>query len=378
MLTLSLAAFCSLIRISATRGEGNTRQEASAVRGLLLNALAGVVGLGVALMPSVSREATVDEFFGDRQMTLIMGSDAGGGYATYANAIAPYLAAHIPGGPRITVQFMPGAGGLRAMNYLYTSAPKDGSVIGMVQSSVPFAPLFGVQAARFDPRKMGWLGSMDATTGICIAWHTSNIKTWEDIFKKTYVVGSSGVGSQMETLPMMLNRLFGTNIKVISGYKGGNEVYLAMERGEVDGRCGSFMSSITSTRPDWFPEKKISVPIQIALERNPLFPDVPAVIEFAKDDQTKQVLQLVLAPMSMDRSMMTPPGVPADRLRALRTAFHDAVNDPDFHAEARKQRIEVKEVSGEKVEEILVSAFAAPPEVVTAAKEAMNPASGGN
>lgn len=340
---------------------------------LPLNALAGIVGIGLILAPSMSREATAEGFYKDRQMTLIMGSDAGGGYATYANAIAPYLSAHIPGRPRITLQFMPGAGGLRAMNYLYASAPKDGSVIGMVQSSVPFAPLFGLQAARFDPRRMGWLGSIDAATGICVAWHTSGIKTWEDIFNKSYVVGSSGAGSQMETLPIMLNKLFGTKIKVISGYKGGNEVYLAMERGEVDGRCGSFMSSITSTRPDWLPEKKITVPIQIALERNPLFPDIPAVVEFAKDERTKQVLQLVLAPMAMDRPIMTPPGIPPDRLRVLRAAFHDAVNDPDFLAEAGRQRIEVKEVSGEKVDEILSSAFAAPPEVVRAANEAMNP-----
>jgi len=322
-------------------------------------------------MPSPASAATAEEFYKGRTITMIMSADAGGGYASYANAFSPYLAAHIPGRPRIVLQFMPGAGGLRAMNYLYTNAPKDGSVIALVHSSVPYAPLYGLAAAKFDPRKMNWLGSIDATSGICVAWSTANIRTWQDMFNKTYTVGSSGAGSQMETLPMMLNKLFGTKIKVISGYKGGNEVYLAMERGEVDGRCGSLVSSINSTRPDWFPQKKITVPVQIALERDPGFPDVPALVEFAKDAKTKQILQLVLSPMSMDRPIVTPPGVPADRVALLRTAFHAAMIDPKFLADAAKQRIEVKEVSGERVAQILANAFMVPPEVVKAANEAM-------
>jgi tripartite-type tricarboxylate transporter receptor subunit TctC len=339
------------------------------VRRLMSAAFAAAAA--VALMPSLAEAATPEEFYKGRQMTLIMSTDAGGGYASYANAFAPYLAQHIPGKPRITVQYMPGAGGLRAINYLYSAAAKDGSVIGMVHSSVPFAPLYGLPSARFDPRKIGWLGSLDETSGICVAWHSSGVKSWPDMFSKGLVVGSSGAGSQMETLPMMLNKLFGTKIKVISGYKGGNEVYLAMERGEVQGRCGSLVSSINSTRPDWFAQKRVEVPVAIALERNPLFPDVPALAEFAKDDRTKQILELVLAPMAMDRPLLTPPGVPADRFAALRAAFHEAANDPRFLADAKRQRIEVHEVPGEKVEQVLARAFAMPPEVVKAANEAM-------
>jgi len=349
------------------------------MRRLLKAALASAAVL--ALMPSLAHAATAEDFYKGRTVTMIMSADAGGGYASYANAFSPYLAAHIPGKPRIVLQFMPGAGGLRAMNYLYTNAPKDGSVIALVHSSVPYAPLYGLAAAKFDPRKMNWLGSIDATSGICVAWGTSKIKTWDDMMTKQYLVGSSGAGSQMETLPMMLNKLFGTKNKVISGYKGGNEVYLAMERGEVDGRCGSLVSSINSTRPDWFPQKKVNVPVQIALERDPKFADVPAVVEFAKDTKTKQILQLVLSPMAMDRPILTPPGVPADRVAVLRTAFHDAMLDPKFLADAAKQRLEVREVSGEKVAQILANAFIVPPEVVKAANEAMGGvggAGGGN
>jgi tripartite-type tricarboxylate transporter receptor subunit TctC len=341
------------------------------MRRFLVNALVSTAGAALALIPTLASAATAEEFYKGRQMTLIMSADAGGGYASYANAFAPYLAAHIPGKPRITVQYMPGAGGLRATNYLYTAAPKDGSVIGMVHSSVPYAPLYGLQAARFDPRKFGWLGSIDQSTGICVAWATSGIRTWQDMLSKGLVVGSSGAGSQMETMPMMLNKLFGSKNKVISGYKGGNEVYLAMERGEVQGRCGSLVSSINSTRPDWFTQKKVVVPITIALERNPMFPDVPAVVEFAKDERTKQVLELVLSPMAMDRPYLTPPGIPADRFQVLRAAFHAAVNDPGFLADAKRQRLEVDEVTGERVEQILARAFTMPPEIVKAANEAM-------
>ena len=346
------------------------------MRRLLAYATAVLSGASLALVPSLVAAAQPEDFYKGRQMLLIMSADAGGGYSTYANALAPYLAAHIPGRPRITIQFMPGAGGLRAMNYLYSNAPKDGSVIGMVHSGVPFAPLYGMTQANFDPRKVGWIGSVGAPASMCVFWHSSNVKTWQDMLTKPNVVGSSGAGSQMETFPIMLNKLFGTQTKVISGYKGGNEVYLAMERGEVDGRCGVSVSSVNATRPEWLPEKKVSVPIHIALERNPQFPDVPALVEFAKDERTKQVLEFVLAPTLMDRPLLAPPGVPAERLAMLRAAFHEAVNDPKFLDDAKRQRIDVKEVPGTRIEQVMANAFATPPEIVKLANESLNLAGG--
>jgi len=176
----------------------------------------------------------------------------------------------------------------------------------------------------------------------------------------------------METLPLMVNKLFGTRIKVISGYKGGNEVFLAMERGEVHGRCGSMVASITSTRPDWFPQKKVTVPFQIALERDPDFPDVPALGEFAKDTHTKQVLELVVSHMHMDKPVLLPPGVPAERVAIMRKAFRDAVTDPGFIAEAKRQRVQMDIVAAERVHQILDAAYAMPADVVKAANEAVN------
>jgi tripartite-type tricarboxylate transporter receptor subunit TctC len=327
--------------------------------------------LSVAVALAVPLTAHADDFYAGRQIAWILSADVGGGYAAYARAFAPFFSSYIPGRPHIVIQHMPGAGGIRAMNYLDSVAPKDGTVLGLVHSSVPFAPLFGIKGAKFDPRRMNWIGSLDANVAICIAWHASAIKTWHDMLDKEFTVGGSGAGSQMETMPAMLNKLFGSRMKVISGYKGGNEIYLAMERGEVDGRCGGLVSSINSTRPDWFAQGKITVPIVVALERASLFPDVPAVAEFAKDERSRQILELFVAPQSMDRPILAPPGVPAERIAMLREALHAAMNDAGFIAEAGRQHLKIEEVTGERVARILAAAYALPPDIVNAAAEVM-------
>jgi tripartite-type tricarboxylate transporter receptor subunit TctC len=333
---------------------------------IVATALAGLV-----LGSSLARADPVADFYRSRQVSWILSAGAGGGYSSYANAFAPYFAAHIPGRPKIVVQNMPGAGGIRAMIYLYSRAPRDGTTIGMVHSSVPFAPLYGIDGAKFEPRNLNWIGSIDTSTSICVAWHASKTQTWRDILEREFAVGGSGVGSHMETMPAMLNKLFGAKMKVISGYKSGNEIYLAMERGEVDGRCGGLISSINSTRPDWFPQKKVTIPIQVALERDRLLPDVPAIGEFVKDERTRQIIQLFIAPHEMDRPILAPPEVPAERVAALRAAFHAAINDPAFLAEAKRQQLHVQETSGIEVGKIIARTFAVPPDVVRAAHEAM-------
>jgi tripartite-type tricarboxylate transporter receptor subunit TctC len=314
----------------------------------------------------------IEDFYKGKTINWILSAGAGGGYSSYAHVFAPYLSAHIPGKPNIVVQNMPGAGGIRAMIYLGSVAPKDGTTIGMVHSSVPYAPLYGIRGANFDPRRMNWIGSINAATGICVSWTASGITTWRDLFEKEFVVGGTGAGSQMETMPAMINKLFGTRIKVVSGYKGGNDVYLAMERGEVHGRCGGLKSSIKSTRPDWFAQKKVAVPVQIALERDPEFADAPALIEFVKDERTKQILELILSPMGMDRPLLLPPGTPPDRAAALRKAFSAAMKDRGLIAEAARANIELEEISGEKIQAILERAYTMPGEVIKEAKDAMS------
>src|SRR5438270_13241875 len=296
---------------------------------------AAMLALGTSAAPADS----IADFYKGKQINWILSAGAGGGYSAYALAFAQHFSAHIPGNPHIVVQNMPGAGGIRAMLFLQSVAPKDGTTIGLVPSSVPFAPLYGIKGANFDSRQMSWIGSINAATGICVSWTASGITTWRDLFEKEFIVGGTGAGSQMETMPAMINKLFGTRIKVVSGYKGGNDVYLAMERGAVHGRCGGLESSIKSTRPDWFSQKKVSVPIHIALARDPEFPDSPAPADFAKDERTKQILELVLAPMGMDRPILLPPGTPAEKDAALRKAVHEAMNDPAFLADSKKANI---------------------------------------
>jgi tripartite-type tricarboxylate transporter receptor subunit TctC len=331
-----------------------------------------VVLAAFVLGQALARADDVEDFYKGKQINLILSAGAGGGYAQYAFAFAPFFSAHIPGRPNIVVQNMPGGGGLRAMGYFASVAPRDGTTLGLVHSSVPFAPLYGIKGAQFDPRQMHWIGSINKTSAICVAWAPSGVKSWQDLLDGKYIVGGTGAGSQMETMPAMLNKLFGTKIKIISGYTGGSDVYLAMERGEVNGRCGGLVSSIESTRPDWFPQKMVNVPIQVALERNPLFPDSPAISEFAKDKRTRQILELTLAPLEMDRPILMPPGVPAERVAALRRAFHLAMIDPGFQAEAAKEHLEIDEVSGQRLEEILRNAFSLPADVVEEANAAMN------
>src|SRR5499426_999780 len=334
-------------------------------------ALAALLALA-SLGTNTASADPIEDFYKGRTINWILSAGAGGGYSSYAHVFAPYLSAHIPGKPNIVVQNMPGAGGIRAMIYLGNVAPKDGTTIGMVHSSVPYAPLYGIRGANFDPRRMSWIGSINAATGICVSWTASGITTWRDLFEKEFVVGGTGAGSQMETMPAMINKLFGTRIKVVSGYKGGNDVYLAMERGEVHGRCGGLKSSIKSTRPDWFPQKKVSVPVQIALERDPEFADVPALVEFTKDEKTRLILQLVLSPMDMDRPILLPPGTPPDKVAALRKAFGAAMKDPGLIAEAKKANIDLEEIAGERIQTILERAYAMPADVIKEAKDAMS------
>jgi tripartite-type tricarboxylate transporter receptor subunit TctC len=338
-------------------------------------AVVSLLGVSLLAMPVGSARAEdASDFYKGKQITWVLSTGAGGGYASYANAFVQFFADRMPGKPKFVIQYMPGAGGVKAMNYLAHVAPRDGTTIALVHSSVPLAPLYGVKGANFDPRKMKWIGSLNSALGICVAWHTAGIKTVEDLRTKPFTVGSSGAGSQMETMPAMLNKLLGTKMKIIAGYKGGNEIFLAMERGEVGGRCGGLASTIDATRPEWFPKKLVTVPIVFSLEHEKAFPDSQYLGEFVKDDRTRQVLKLVFAPQIMDRPMLTPPDVPADRIKILREAFHAAMHDPRFIAEAKKQHLEINEVSGEKVAAVVDEAFALPPPIIQEAKEAMSPA----
>ena len=266
---------------------------------------------------------------------------------------------------------MPGAGGLLAANYLYTQAPQDGTTIGIINSTVPLAPLWGSKGARFETSKFNWLGALDRAEGVCTLWHTSPVKTWGDMLTKEHTVGSIGAGSEMELYPAALNKLFGTKIKVIGGYKAGSDINLAMERGELDGRCGTHLSSFKALRPAWFAERMIVVPIIIAEKRRADLPDTPAVMEFVKDEPTRQQLELMMVAQNLDRPVVAPPGVSAERVKELRDALAATMADSAFRAEIEKRSLSIDPTRGEDMTNAYAKAFAYPPDIIAAVRDIM-------
>jgi tripartite-type tricarboxylate transporter receptor subunit TctC len=266
---------------------------------------------------------------------------------------------------------MPGAGGLLAANYLYASAAQDGTTIGIINSTVPFAPLWGSKGARFDALKFNWLGTLDRAEGVCTLWHTSPVKTWADMLAKELTVGSIGAGSEMELYPAMLNKLFKTRIKVVAGYKAGSDIDLAIERGELDGRCGTHLTSFKALHPVWFTERKILVPVIIAERRRAELPDAPAVMEFVRDEPTRAQLELMMVAQNMDRPVLAPPGVPAERVKELRAAFDATMADPAFRADIEKRSLHIDPMRGTDMAAAYARAFAFPSEIISAVREVM-------
>jgi tripartite-type tricarboxylate transporter receptor subunit TctC len=325
----------------------------------------------VLTSPGFARAQDSAPFFKGKTIRILLSAGVAGGYAEYGRLLAAHMGAHIPGKPDFIVQSMPGAGGLLATNYLYSQAPADGTTIGLIHSSLPLAPLFGTQGARFDPLKFHWLGSMDRSDGPCTAWHTAPTKSWADLRTTQFIVGSSGVGSQMDIYPAVLNKLFGTKIKVIGGYKDGASIFHAMEREEIHGRCGPQVTAIKSLRPHWLTEHKIVAPIVVSEARSADFPDAPSIMEFAHDDATRQQLRLLIVTQDLDRPVLAPPGVPAERVKELRDAFNATMVDPAFRGDIDRLRLTLDWVKGEDVAATLARAYAMPAEVVAAAKETM-------
>jgi tripartite-type tricarboxylate transporter receptor subunit TctC len=330
-----------------------------------------ILGVGLSASAFSFGQAQDAAFFKGKTIRIPLSAGVTGGYAEYARVLAQHLGHHLDGKPDFVVQSMPGAGGLLAANYLYSQAPQDGTMLGIIHSTLPLAPLFGTAGARFDALKFNWLGSLDRADGMCSVWHTSSVKTWADMLDKELVVGSSGAGSQFSILPAMLNKLFGTRIKVINGYKDGGEIFQAMEKGEIEGRCSTQLTAIQSIRPQWLTEHKISVPILIARERIPEFPATPAIMEFAKDQVVRQQIELMLLTQDMDRPVLLPPGVPPDRVRQVRDALFATMADPAFVAQAKAMRLHLDPVRGEDLARALTDAYALPADVVAAARETM-------
>ena len=313
---------------------------------------------------------SVSDFYKGRQINLYIGYSPGGAYDLYARVIGRHMGAHIPGNPTLVPQNMEGAGSLRLANYLYRVAPQDGSAIATFGRGIAFDPLLIGQGDAFDAQKFNWLGSANNEVSVCVAMKDSGITKFEDLFTKELTVGGTGASADTDQFPRVLNGVLGTHFKIVQGYPGGNDVVLAMERGEVQGRCGWSWSSVKSTHKSWIDDKRMIVLVQLSLTKHPELPDVPLVMDYAKTDEQRQILKMIFARNVMGRPYVAPPNLPADRVAALRQAFMDTMTDKDFLAEADKMQLEINPVSGAEVQKLVAEVYATPPDVVAKAKEA--------
>jgi tripartite-type tricarboxylate transporter receptor subunit TctC len=306
-------------------------------------------------------------FYRGKQINLLIASGAGGGYDSYARTLARHLARHIPGNPAIVPRNAPGAGGLIAANTLFNTTAPDGLTIAALTNGAAMDPLFGETAARFDPQKFGWIGSMGKLQNICVTWQGSPITRIEQAKTREVAVSASGATGNSAIIPKIVNEFLGTKFKVIGGYTEGSGVTLALERGEVDGVCGLSYSTLRTMRPDWFRDRKLNIILQIGLNKLPALPDVPSAIDLVTDPDSKKVLELILIRQEMGRPFATPPGVPADRLAILRKAFDETLKDPAFLAEAAKVQLELDPLTGADIEGLLKTAYSAPKPIVARA-----------
>jgi tripartite-type tricarboxylate transporter receptor subunit TctC len=311
------------------------------------------------------------DFFKGRTIQFFVGYEAGSGYDLYARLLARHYGASIPGHPNVIVQNMPGAGSIKAANYLHEVAPRDGTQIGMTGRGTPMTPLLGGKGATFkDDKSFTWIGSMNNEVSVCVAWQGTGVKTIQDAMQRELTTSATSLGADDTTVfPSVLNAMIGTKFKWITGYPGGAAMNLAMERGEAQGRCGWSWSSVKSTQPDWLKDGKISLLLQLSLTKHPDLPDVPGIMDFAKDGAQRKVLELIFARQVMGRPVLAPPSLPPDRTQALRRGFDATMKDPAFVADADKGQWEITPVSGEEIEELMARLYRTPPDILDLAKK---------
>jgi tripartite-type tricarboxylate transporter receptor subunit TctC len=312
---------------------------------------------------TVAHAQTPEAFYKGKQVRLTIASGSGGGYDTYGRVLARWMPNHVPGKPTFVVQNMDGAGGLKATNYTYAVAPKDGTAFTATYNALTIEPLIGGHGVEYDPLKFNWIGSMGKQQQICTTWHTSPIKTIEDAKTREIVVSSTGATGNSSTLPRLLNELLGTKFKVVNGY-GTSEMRLAVERGEAEGVCGLSYTTLLASSPEWILNKKINILLQTGNARHPAMPDVPLAVEKAPTEEGKSILRLYSTPEEVGRPFVAPPGVPMDRVNALRRAFDATMTDKGFLADAEKTHLEIDAVTGEDMQKLLEQAYASPPAVI--------------
>ncbi len=336
---------------------------------LTAGALATTVMSTVMASPALS--TGVEDFYKGRTISLIIGYSVGGGYDLYGRLLARHIAKYIPGRPTIVPQNLTGAGSLRAASYLYSAAPRDGSVFGTFGRTIATTPLLMPSNVPFDATKLTWLGSITSEVSTCVTWHSSAVKRWQDSLETAITMGGEGTGADPDVYALLYKNVFGAKWKLITGYHGTTDTILAMERGEVDGLCGLSWSTLKSRHQQLISDKLINIIVQAALKKEPELAQVPLATELTKDPEQLQILKLFLSTQEMARPFAAPPDIPPDRKMALISAFEQTMRDPQFLAEAKKQSMDVNPLGAIDIEQLITELYATPKQVVDRAAQAM-------
>ncbi|HWG04575.1 MAG TPA: tripartite tricarboxylate transporter substrate-binding protein [Beijerinckiaceae bacterium] len=329
------------------------------------------LALGVAWIGKASAQTdAIADFYRGKTVTLMVGGSAGGGYDILSRALAKYLGKHIPGEPSIVVKNMPGAGTILLTNYMNSVAPKDGTYIASVANNAPFEPLYGTKEAQYDATKLVWLGSPSSEVSLLTIWKNSPADSIADARVHELTMGSSGANSTPSFYAHVLNAVLGLKLKLVVGYPGQNDALLAMERGEIDGYPSAFYNSLMSSRPTWIKDKQVKLLVQYGAEKEPALPDVPFAPDLITNAADKQLMEEASAPLALGRPYLMPPGVPADRVEAMRKAFFDTLKDPDFQADNQKLQLGANAPrTGQQLQDTIVHAYQAPPDVIDRLKK---------
>ena len=336
--------------------------------GLRQNVCVTIAMLFLGIVP-VRADTGVEAFYRGQNLRILVGYGPGTGYDVYARVLGRHIARFLPGQPTIVIQNMPGAASLTMTNNLYNVAPRDGSSIGLPARGLLIEPLFGNDNARYDGRKFTWIGSMSREVATCFSWATTGIKRIEDVQKKEMLIGATGNVSPSFLFPQIMNTMIGTKFKIVPGYPDSGAVGMAMERGELEGYCSFSWGSLKSARRDWLDNKRINIMAQLTVNKTPELADVPSIMEYAKDDTTRQAFELIFADQEMARPVGGPPDIPADRVAALRAAFMATMKDKDYAADAEKSGIDIDPIDGPAVAAILDRLYKTSPAVVETVKK---------
>jgi tripartite-type tricarboxylate transporter receptor subunit TctC len=337
--------------VDATPRTGKDNSMQVIVRsGVAAASLAAVVVLATQAMA----QPAVEQFYKGKSIDLIIGYPPAGSNDTYARVLARHIGRHIPGQPNVVTKNMPGAGSFLAVNNVYSVAPKDGTVLAIGAPTTALDERLGTANVRFKTAELGWVGRVDSLINIVFMWHTSKVKTFADALKYESTLSGTGAGSTVSIYPTVMNNVFGTKFKLIMGYRGSAEAQLAVERGEVEGHSTSW-TAVKVGHPDWWPTKKISILVQFSLNKHPELPDIPTIVELARNDEEKQVLSAIVVAAEIGTAFFTTPGVPPERLTALRRAFDATMKDPEFLADAQKTKLTVGPLAGEGLQKLVTT-----------------------